>query len=1726
MAVLNYEGLRYLSDQLIQRFASNDTVNAHLSNKSNPHEVTVIEEGKGNVVSSFENGEQIIAHKDIHGISQKEGNIVQENCLEDMSIRVKTTFEPIQSGSGDPYPAGGGRNLLPYPYYTSSGNINGITYNTESDGSITANGTPTDTSKYSIYYLFPGKYTESKSMFSLPAGDWVLCSEGAADNSKMYPVVNERISDSEYKTLASGTKKNQAPFTLNEAKTNLYMSLVCVPGYAPNNETVKIGIVKNGDSTAWQPYSNIRPISGRETVNLNHTDAHYAGWKDIIADINNGLGAAKYPVGTKFVIPHSVYGERLFEVVAHDYLKAVGDDGKHTMTIQQHDLLPTTQFDASEAFYYAEAELPAGTYNFTLATAYNSWAEGTYQFTLTQAVPAGGQLAISGYADAAMTALQVHAYTNQTTTTATESVAITAGSGGTNLGTFGEGLNHSHRVSFGSNNYKESAIRQFLNSSDAAGSVWTPQTKFDRPPSWLTSLAGYKNGLGQDFLAVVGKVVLPCSANDTYEAPDSSIAKGTKYTLNDEFYLASRAEIFGSHDVDDGTVLFPFYEGAGNADRIKYRDGSAAPWWLRTPYSGHAHNVRRVNSDGTVGNHNARHSIGLAPACTIYDTGIVPNGAVRIIAKDEEFTVENKQTYTAQLGQTVYGGTVDWSKGVLTVDWASVEFNGETDNGTWHYSTDTNRVYFRDASQKMPIGLHLNSAVGFYLSDRYKPMEKYHSDEGHQFELGFVDEAIHGVAFWDSINGTGVNEWKSYLAAQYAAGTPVQIAYKLAEPYTIQLSPIQIQSLKGKNTISSENGFSSVIFNADSLNCDITPISVEQTGDAVAVENGIDGYGFKATSIIEPIQPGSGDPYPAGGGKNLLQNTATTNTNKGVTFSVNADGSVTINGTATGGQAQFRLAGSYSGTESVFEYKAGVTYVLSTHATGYGIFALYSRQTGEWEQVVQISSSSGLFKPTEDGYVTDICLFLRTNTTVNNVTVYPQIEIGTAPTDYAPYSNIRSISGYDAVELNHAGKNLLQNTATTRTINGVTFTVNADESVTLNGTATSLAFFAVGAIQLKAGTSYIVNGCPTGGSDDSYSFTLRSDSWSSAPQYGTDKGKGTVIKLDKNTTVYSLIRVAAGATVNNLTFYPMIRLASVANPAYEPYQGDTYTVQIGQTVYGGTVDWNTGILTVDRKQGTITSLTGNFDSSGILAIAQQVSDIEPVNDGTIAANIISDCLPTYSLSIARREAVANAIVLFGNYLYIKIKGCSTAEDYQDWIANNPITYVYKLAEPYTIQLTPQHLTMFQGENNFSSNSTALKIKTNTSIITNEVIGRLKVLSYGNTEEGGGIQLQAPETQKNINSIVLDNRNGAFRIFGNPSADGTTKTGNGSIFSIDPYAKTITADSYTFSGTAQKAATLFVSIEEPSSEQYFYPIFITNKNQNYYAPKVSSGFQFYTKTGTTSVVGLAQIGAGNNIKSDTIGNMAGALYLYGTGSGYTYLKPSNNTDSNYEVLLPTASGTLALTSSDITGNAATATKATQDANGDTITTSYLRRYDWWTTGGGNDVDALRAGITFAYANYHNAPVTGTIVAFDSRRNEKYGLQIMGAYSNYENHLHFRNCDGDSNEWGAWRTVLDNNNYTTYTVTKTGSGASGTWDISITGSSTKLATARTITTNLASTSAASFDGSDNITPGVTGTLGLGNGGTGATTASGVLTNLGIIISNTQPSSPTEGMIWLKI
>ena len=93
----------------------------------------------------------------------------------------------------------------------------------------------------------------------------------------------------------------------------------------------------------------------------------------------------------------------------------------------------------------------------------------------------------------------------------------------------------------------------------------------------------------------------------------------------------------------------------------------------------------------------------------------------------------------------------------------------------------------------------------------------------------------------------------------------------------------------------------------------------------------------------------------------------------------------------------------------------------------------------------------------------------------------------------------------------------------------------------------------------------------------------------------------------------------------------------------------------------------------------------------------------------------------------------------------------------------------------------------------------------------------------------------------------------------------------------------------------------------------------------------------------------------------------------------------------------------------------------------------------------------------------------------------------------------------------KVVFSSNNNPFVTVTHDGVAK---W-LGNSATATKLATARTITANLASSTAGSFDGSANITVGVTGTLPIANGGTGLTSAPSMLVNL----ASTTATSPLQ-------
>ena len=365
-------------------------------------------------------------------------------------------------------------------------------------------------------------------------------------------------------------------------------------------------------------------------------------WNAIAELVRAGMGEAAFTVGSQLAVQHSVFGTLLFDVAAHNHHKKPGDPDAPTMTLLMHHCIYSRQINASELLWAntGDSALAAGTYNFTLYKgSYDgqTYEDGTYQFTTTRPIPAGGGWTHNKvgvrYSNAAdykpenITSGTVTTYDAEGTVLES-GLAVTAGSDGTVLGTASNSkancmntigtFNSVTRRAYGSNNWAESAARQWLNSSAAANSWWQRQTIFDLAPSYANK-EGFLAGLDPDFVDALGAVDITTARNTIYEMGDTL---GGSYTTRDKLFLPSMAEIgLGSNgSVAEGSVL-PLYDGATQTDRIKYdqiEPTSVRYWWLRSASSWNASGIYFINYSGELNFSTAISNYGMAAACVIY----------------------------------------------------------------------------------------------------------------------------------------------------------------------------------------------------------------------------------------------------------------------------------------------------------------------------------------------------------------------------------------------------------------------------------------------------------------------------------------------------------------------------------------------------------------------------------------------------------------------------------------------------------------------------------------------------------------------------------------------------------------------------------------------------------------------------------------------------------------------------------------------------------------------------------------------------------------------------------------------------------------------------------------------------------------------------------------------------------------------------------------------------
>lgn len=158
------------------------------------------------------------------------------------------------------------------------------------------------------------------------------------------------------------------------------------------------------------------------------------------------------------------------------------------------------------------------------------------------------------------------------------------------------------------------------------------------------------------------------------------------------------------------------------------------------------------------------------------------------------YTPYTGQTAALTLPSTVYGGTVDAVTGEGQETWQAKSFNG-TEN--W--------ALYDDGS----------SAKFFYTADYTVDSEPLDTICSHFRKAAFTRGTI--ILVYTSVF-TDLDAYKDYLTAQYAAGTPVQIAYKLATPTPFTATGAQpIPALPGVNTVLTDADSATVTGRADPI---------------------------------------------------------------------------------------------------------------------------------------------------------------------------------------------------------------------------------------------------------------------------------------------------------------------------------------------------------------------------------------------------------------------------------------------------------------------------------------------------------------------------------------------------------------------------------------------------------------------------------------------------------------------------------------------------------------------------------------------------------------------------------------------------------------------------------------------------------------------------------------------------------------------------------------------
>ena len=415
------------------------------------------------------------------------------------------------------------------------------------------------------------------------------------------------------------------------------------------------------------------------------------------------------------------------------------------------------------------------------------------------------------------------------------------------------------------------------------------------------------------------------------------------------------------------------------------------------------------------------------------------------------------------------------------------------------------------------------------------------------------------------------------------------------------------------------------------------------------------GYPLGVKASWEPVQEGSGTPYPAGGGKNQLNPAgyeAATKTVNGITFTRLNTGEVVINGTATGTAFYVLIAN--------FSYLVSLSTDRNWSIAGENVISAQGLVSGV--TVIRQSDNTSLYIRVQSGETV-------------KTTVQPQIEKGSTPTAWEPYENIRPIKGRDSVAVERCGENLL-NINPVNEIVGRPTIKNDNGWLQVDGELQGGNLWLATGYVLRPGTycAYLFGG-------DSMQDNGVLLIYGNVQALMEPKHRKAILTV-KNTSKVNVYLHANRPFTLTTKFAVAIVSGSTAPTTYTPYIGQTNTLTLPETVYGGEVDAVSGEGQETRKTLTLDGTINKFTQAGVFwnlpkkstygILDSYDTDCSHFPSGTFGGNQKLEYLFTKTQLMSKYFQDANSL---NAYLAAQ------------YAAGTPVQVCYKLAEPVPFTAT-------------------------------------------------------------------------------------------------------------------------------------------------------------------------------------------------------------------------------------------------------------------------------------------------------------------------------------------------------------------------------------------------------------------------------------------------------